>query len=492
MLKSIQKYLKTFEEILFWGIVFLLIFVPLYQKFPLVELKGSPVAIRLEDFLILFYFIFWTLYVLISGKWKVILKNRLTLLVLLFLFVGFLSSFSAFFLKSTVSFSGVVFHFLRRVELLSFLLFPLALSFDKRRFSIFIFVFLLVVFVADFYGFGQRFLRFPAVSTVNTELSKGKIYYLGVGDRVNSTFAGHYDLAVFLMMSIILIFSFIIFVFDKWILIKKKKYFTYLLVLLFLFLFSFYILVITAARLSFLALVLGVFALIILLRKKKLLLISFFAIFLFFLFPSHLRERLILTFVVNIKREWSGYQPVNEIQERRNQLNIPTLPIYHQKIEVREGISAPDIAPGEPEDLSQLAVYRSFEIRTKIEWPRAIRAFLRDPLLGSGYSSIGLATDNDFLRLLGEVGVLGFISFVLLLFFIWRKLFVLWKGVKRFDKYYVSAILSLFLAFVFNAILIDVFEATKVASLFWLLIGVTLAYYDERKYLRLKDYEKDI
>lgn len=225
MLKSIQKYLKTFEEILFWGIVFLLIFVPLYQKVSISRAEGFSSCYSIGRFFDSLLFHFWTLYVLISGKWKVILKNRLTLLVLLFLFVGFLSSFSAFFLKSTVSFSGVVFHFLRRVELLSFLLFPLALSFDKRRFSIFIFGFLLVVFVADFYGFGQRFLHFPAISTVNTELSKGKIYYLGVGDRVNSTFAGHYDLAVFLMMSIILIFSFIIFVFDKWILIKKKIFY---------------------------------------------------------------------------------------------------------------------------------------------------------------------------------------------------------------------------------------------------------------------------
>lgn len=472
-----QRYLRVFEEFLFWGLVFLLVFVPLYQRFPFVELKNLPVAIRLEDLLILFYFLFWCFYLFFSNRWKLFLKNKLFLLALFFLFVGFVSSFSALFLKGTVSFGQVVFHFLRRVELLSFLFFPLALKFNKRRFSVFVFTFLLVVLVSNFYAFGQKFLRFPVI----TGISKGRISYLGVADRVNSTFAGHYDLAVFLMMSIILILSFLIFVFGKWFKNRKPVYLAYIFALAFLFCFSLYVLVITAARLSFAALFVGVFALTIFLRKKYLLFFPVLFVLLVFLFPSKLRERLILTFVVNIKKEWRAYQPVNEIQEKRSQLNIPTLPVYHERVKSREGVEAPDISPGEPEDLGQLAVYRSLEIRTKKEWPRAVRAFLRDPLLGSGYSSIDLATDNDFLRLIGEVGFLGFVSFMLLLFFIWRKLFVLWKEVKRFDKYYVSAILSLFLAFVFNAILIDVFEATKVASLFWLLIGVTFAYFDIRR-----------
>ncbi len=253
--------------------------------------------------------------------------------------------------------------------------------------------------------------------------------------------------------------------------------------------FSFYTLVITAARLSFAAFFVGVFALIIFLRKKYLLFISLIVILLFFLFPSQLRERIILTFVVNVKRDWRGYQPVSEIQGKRSQLNIPTLPVYHERTEVREGVEAPDIAPGEPEDLRQLAVYRSFEIRTRVEWPRAVRAFLRDPILGSGYSSIGLATDNDFFRLRGEVGFLGFLSFMLLLFFVLKELFALWKMSEGFKKYYLSAVLALLLAFVCNALLIDVFEATKVASLFWLIIGITFAYSGRET---KKIYEKNL
>ena len=44
----------------------------------------------------------------------------------------------------------------------------------------------------------------------------------------------------------------------------------------------------------------------------------------------------------------------------------------------------------------------SFTTRFQGEWPNAIKAFKRNLLLGSGYSSITLATDNSFLRMLGR------------------------------------------------------------------------------------------
>ena len=60
-------------------------------------------------------------------------------------------------------------------------------------------------------------------------------------------------------------------------------------------------------------------------------------------------------------------------------------------------------------------VARSGEIRFNVEWPRAITAFSKNPLLGTGPGSITLATDNDYLRSLGESGLLGFITFAFIL-----------------------------------------------------------------------------
>ena len=50
--------------------------------------------------------------------------------------------------------------------------------------------------------------------------------------------------------------------------------------------------------------------------------------------------------------------------------------------------------------------------------------------MGTGFSSITLATDNDFLRLLGETGITGFMAFFLIF-----KRFVekAWTKLKNLD-----------------------------------------------------------
>src|SRR3989337_3998011 len=57
------------------------------------------------------------------------------------------------------------------------------------------------------YGLGQQFFGFPVVTTTNSEFSKGLALTLGQGARINSTFAGHYDLAAFSVFPLLLILS---------------------------------------------------------------------------------------------------------------------------------------------------------------------------------------------------------------------------------------------------------------------------------------------
>ncbi len=117
---------------------------------------------------------------------------------------------------------------------------------------------------------------------------------------------------------------------------------------------------------------------------------------------------------------------------------------------------------------------RSTAIRLKVEWPRAIKAFLKNPLLGTGYSSITLATDNDYLRALGEVGLLGFLAFVLILVKIGlkSKAVVFSKKPVVGEKAIFIGLVGGSLGFLANALFIDVFEASKVAITFWLLMGL--------------------
>jgi hypothetical protein len=133
------------------------------------------------------------------------------------------------------------------------------------------------------------------------------------------------------------------------------------------------------------------------------------------------------------------------------------------------------IPPSEPVEPTELAVSRSTDIRLKVEWPRALRAFAKNPFLGTGYSSITLATDNDYLRTLGETGALGTLAFLLIFAEISRRIFLFLKRAEPgFDRTMVLGICGAAMGFLMNAIFIDVFEASKVAFIFWILMGVML------------------
>src|SRR5205814_2283829 len=77
---------------------------------------------------------------------------------------------------------------------------------------------------------------------------------------------------------------------------------------------------------------------------------------------------------------------------------------YMQIFDVlRKKISIVKVAYAQVPQMASPAVEdRSTSIRLNVEWPRAVRALTKNPLLGTGYSSITLATDNDYLRALGE------------------------------------------------------------------------------------------
>lgn len=118
----------------------------------------------------------------------------------------------------------------------------------------------------------------------------------------------------------------------------------------------------------------------------------------------------------------------------------------------------------------------SFATRLQVEWPRAIGAFLKNPLLGTGPFSITEATDNDYLRALGEFGLFGFLTFFYIL---WTLFWYVAKQIKQIDasqKYLFIGLLFGLLGLLFNATYIDVFEASKMAYVFWFVWGIAIGY----------------
>src|SRR3989338_6478678 len=111
------------ENLLFLITGFLLAFIPLFPKIPLLDvIPGYIVRVRMEDFLIGITLIIWLIQLV--RKKASFGPNPLAKPILAYLVVGVLSMISAMFIIPTIPLEGLhigkmVLHFLRRVEYFS-------------------------------------------------------------------------------------------------------------------------------------------------------------------------------------------------------------------------------------------------------------------------------------------------------------------------------------------------------------------------------------
>lgn len=428
LLKYMQKLLKVFNpEFYKLLITALLIFIPLFPKFPAFRLAGTYVSIRLEDFLILFSFF---VFLISFYKNRVeILKEKIVRVIILFIFIGLVSTISAIFLTQTVSTSIALMHWLRRVEYFSLFfmgfIYIKYLNRDNNIFEYIIKTLLLINFFIFIYGMGQRYFNFPVVTTQNEEYSKGIALRWIPGSHINSTFAGHYDLASYLVLTVPI---FVILFFS----LKDKISKIIIGVSVG---FSFWLFSMAVSRISIVAFLIATSISLFLLKKyREIILFGLISLIIFGFSPS-LRSR------------------YNQIFEVVKEKLTTLIVIYAQEPKIFED--------------------RSTSIRINVEWPRAIRAFTKNPLLGTGYSSITLATDNDYLRVLGEMGLLGLGAFILIFLTIYKK-FTSTTFDNSFESIYKAGFVGSTLAILITAIFIDVFESSKFATMYWLYSGLVL------------------
>lgn len=472
-----EKLLKFLEEKgLFWGIAFLLFFIPIYPKFPLLAVPGTYVAIRLEDFLVASILGLWGILGLlgvIRGRKRLFFPGLWPLFLIYFL-VGGLSILSAIFITKNIVPHIAFLHFLRRIEYMS-LLFAAYYSLHRTKDIKILAASLSLATVGVFiYGVGQKFFGWPVVSTMNKEFSKGMILKLTWWARVNSTFAGHYDLAAFLVLILALSVAFFVAV-KNW----RARIFV-----IFLAIVSYYLLILTASRISFAAYLLAVAFVLLALNKRWWVVPVLGLSIIGMLLSSEFSQRYASTFKINL----SFLSGAVKVKPKEISLALPPTPtlvsgvsgLVVKPLKLGEPTPTPTptptpLPPAEPIESTEMAVARSTDIRLKVEWPRAARAFAKNPLLGTGYSSITLATDNDYLRILGETGILGALAFLAIFLEIGRQVFLFWRKSKPgFERAIVLGICGAALGLFLNAAFIDVFEASKIAFIFWILMGVML------------------
>ncbi|MFA6361764.1 MAG: hypothetical protein WCX33_03080 [Candidatus Shapirobacteria bacterium] len=451
------KNINIFRPIL----AILILFIPLYPKFPLFNVSGTYVAIRLDDIIIalsvLIYFIYQ-----IRHRFP-ILQTKITKLFIVYFVAISISFINAFLIYQTDSTNILLLHLFRRFEYIS-LFFVTIQSVRTIKDFKFAYIFLLIAtFFVCIYGYGQKYFNFPVVSTMNSEFSKGQLLQMNIWTRVSSTFAGHYDLAAFL--SVVLIIIIVVALINKNIFIK--------IISLIIWLPAYQIFTFTASRVSTFAFLGGV-CITLFLLKKYLWIIPISGLVVFSIFNSKdLNQRLLATI--------PAFKNQNNVQKiTPTPTIIPTLtPTITAVITPVKTITpTPTVVRHQETETyppvdSDVGVARSGEIRFNAEWPRAINAFRKNIFVGTGLGSITLATDNDYLRSLGESGLLGFISFsAIFIFFVVKTIPVIF--IKNKNNYQKISLIFFggLLATLANAIFIDVFEASKTAYLFWIMMGL--------------------
>lgn len=409
------------------------IFIPLYPKFPITFLSGSTVAFRFEDILIAATVFIFTIFLLVDKKRQL---PPLFLQVGVFFFVGLISSLSAILITKDVNPAIVVLHFFRRFEYISIFFITYYVGsrgWLSRRFLLELILFPAVgVFL---YGIGQIFFAAPVISTMNKEFAKGVALVLQPGVQLSSTFAGHYDLAIYLAIILAYITSLI--AFSKRRSVQMGLIFSYIAIL--------WLFTQAGSRIAIFGLVFSVCLVCVLWRKLRLAVLLVALIGVSILTSPNLMMRL-----GNILRVFEA-----QLQSTR---------------------IVPVIYAAENEPLRPVQEDRSTSIRFDVEWPRAVRSFYKNPFLGTGYSSISLATDNDYLRSVGETGLLGFLSFLAILTGLYRGLVHrLHFSKSNLDRVIVTGSLGVFSLFLISAIFLDVFEASKIAILFWAFMGLAFS-----------------
>lgn len=519
---------------------FLLAFIPLWPKIPLFSpIEQYIVRVRLEDIFILIGFIIWMIYFF---RGKVDWKKPIVYALLAYLAVGLASVLSAVFIIGTVPFEPLhlgktLLHYFRNIQYFSLFFIAFSAVKSKTHIKVMLATICVTLVAVSLYGYGQRHFYWPVYSTMNREFSKGIRLYLTEHARVQSTFAGHYDLGAYLVITLPILLAFGYQVRKlKW---KIAFHGVHLLGL--------WLLVVSAARSSFAAYIVAVTLVTILFAafkhtwKERVLwgLSRYFVLgliisYTFFVFGNDIYDR----FLQVLKSYPEAHDTYHEINRHRieftdNYILIPLgiKDISIPKAKVPEGAISTDELDSvlvksdtQPTTRRPSDVYEdipdivkvsttsaegvttttyeerertysdnamryglSLAIRLDTLWPQAIDGFNRNPLVGSGYATLNKrgpsdfteadSTDNNFLRTLGETGALGFLTFygaiALAIGYAAKSLGSKDPVLKALAAGYIAGTIGL----LGNAVYIDVFAASKVAQVFWAVTGLLIAYY---------------
>lgn len=488
---------------------FLLAFIPLFPKIPLFDiLPGYIVRVRIEDFLVIFTGMVWLIQIF---RKKVEWKHTVLIFVLAYIALGLISMILGSILTQTIPpqlihIGKSTLHFFRYLEYFSLFFFTYSAVRTKKHLEILIGVLAVTVIAIACYGAGQKYLNWPLFSTMNREYSKGEALYLSEYARVQSTFAGHYDLTAYLVLVLPILGA---------VALATKNSTTQLLLGLSQ-VGGIWLLLVGSSKGSLAAYVVTI-SLVLFFKLKSmrvsvahslkwvlvaLLGLTFLSISIVFFSPELYKT--IATTSKPIAPFYNVFLKIDDTLPNDSALKLVRTNVSPEGTVKPDDVyvDVPDYvkvattsATGEPTFIlvekertwsdNALKYGLSMGIRLDTLWPQALSGLMKNPLTGSGYATLNKgdstvyteadSTDNNFLRVLGETGLIGFILFFGLVYFLCYTALRNSRSSNNFitalNVGYVAGLFGLLI----NAVTIDVFAASKVAFTFWGISGFVYA-----------------
>lgn len=495
-MKKLSKLLKwTDDHILQIMVIGFIFIIPLWPKLPIRMINYTYVAFRVDD-------VYVAIMALIYGiqflRKKVTIPKKILILFLLYWGAVFASFIYGYYVSKTVNLLHLGFlHSARRIEYMIIFLVVFSTIKSKLDFYRYLKSILFVLFIVSVYGFGQKFIGWPAVQTMNPEFAKGYFLVLDSWARVSSTFAGHYDLAAYLVLLMPIVIGFYLHT-------GKKIYMG-------LFVVATGLLVLSASRASYGAFLICITAYLVYIRKFKILAFVLLTVAVMTPLSDNLSQRITRTFQqskVFVDSETGEAIVARDIRPddlppgdygAKGKLPSKKATVTDDeekaaKAQIRDALlkeaqeNGKQYTKEELESLvenvfgRQIPVVRylpdiSISTRLQVSWPRALEAFSKNLLLGTGPSSLGEATDGDYLRWLGETGILGTGLLLSIFFAISWPIFQTARRMTLENSYLFHSFVFAHFGVFINASYIDIFEASKFAYTFWLVAGIFYASY---------------
>lgn len=488
------------KNLLHWSFLAFIVAIAVVPKFPIQHVEYTYIRIRIDDLLPVI------LVALFTFQWirrKVTLNKTLLIPIVLFWISVFVSFLVAYYISYTIPVFNIgLLHSLRRVQYMIVFFVASSLITSEKRFYQYLKTYLATFLLVCVYGLIQKFGFLPSIQSMNPAYVDGRLLWLNPDDRINSTFGGHFDLAAYITFTIPLVLGLYYSQFKKWYLLV---FFTSLTALLY-----------TAARSSFVAYISAISFMLLSMRKFKFYLLVLVVTVGLMTVTGDMTKRLLQTFQIKTvyTNQLTGQQTIGQKITIKNlpagsyEIDLPFLKkpgsvkvddktrrdiardialdqarragkvLTAEQIEAEAGLMTQFIKPEQT-----LLCDISCATRLQVEWPRAILAFKSNPLFGRGPSSITEATDNDYLRWLGELGLVGTSIFVFILL---RIMYIASRFGKKVIEYKTLAFgfICGVLALLINSLYVDVFEASKMAYNFWVVSGLFVGiatYYAKNK-----------